>query len=85
MNTIKRSLRAQGSGIPEKQTERKQELEDIDGTDVEMAVQKMKNGKAAGIDGIFPDLIKAGGKVLIRQMEELFRTVWDEERIPEEW
>ena len=40
-----------------------------------MAVQKMKNGKAAGIDGIFPDLIKAGGKVLIRQMEELFRTV----------
>ena len=34
------------------QTERKQELEDIDGTDVEMAVQKMKNGKAAGIDGI---------------------------------
>ena len=29
----------------ETQTERKQELEDIDGTDVEMAVQKMKNGK----------------------------------------
>ena len=45
----------------------------------------MKNGKASGIDGIFPDLIKAGGKVLITQMEELFRTVWDEESIPEEW
>ena len=45
----------------ETQSEGKQELEDIDGTDIEMADQKMKNRKAAGIDGIFPDLIKAGG------------------------
>jgi hypothetical protein len=69
----------------ETQSEHKQELEDIDGTDIEMAVQKMKNRRAVGIDGIFPDLIKAGGKVVIRQMDELFKTVWDEERIPEEW
>jgi hypothetical protein len=30
-------------------------------------------------------ILTIGGKVLIRQMEELFRTVWDEEHIPEEW
>ena len=47
--------------------------------------KKLKNNKAAGADGIHPELIKYGGNELLNRMCELVRQIWEEERIPEEW
>jgi hypothetical protein len=53
--------------------------------DVKKAIRKLKNNKAAGTDGIHPELIKYRGNKLLNRMYELVRQIWDEERIPEEW
>jgi hypothetical protein len=45
----------------------------------------LKYNKAAGIDGIHPELIKYGGIKLLNRMYELVRQIWEAERIPEEW
>ena len=48
------------------------EEEDIDFWDVKIAVDRLKNGKAVGEDGIVSRMIKAGGKVLIEEMKNLW-------------
>jgi hypothetical protein len=45
----------------------------------------MKNGKAAGWDEIAPEMLKAGGEALEKQLIKLFTKVWREERIPKGW
>ena len=40
------------------------------------------HNKAAGTDGIHPELIKYGGNKLLNRMYELLRQIWEEERIP---
>ena len=44
----------------------------------------LKNNKAVGTDGIHPELIKYGSNKLLNRIYELFRQIWEEERIPEE-
>ena len=53
--------------------------------DVKKAIRILKNNKAAGTDGIHPELIQYGGNKLLNRMYELVRQIWEEERIPEEW
>jgi len=53
--------------------------------DVKKAKRNLKNNKAAGTDGIHPELIKYGGNKLLNRMYELVRQIWEKERIPEEW
>jgi len=48
-----------------------------------MAIRNLKNNKAAGTDGIHPELIKYRGNILNR-MYELVRQICEEERIREE-
>lgn len=48
-------------------------------------IDKMKNGKAPGVDGIEMELIKHGGEVLRERICDIIRKVWEEERMPEEW
>ena len=45
----------------------------------------LKHHKAAGTNGIHPELIKYRGNKLLNRMYELVRQIWEEERIPEEW
>jgi len=45
----------------------------------------LKNNKAAGTDGIHPELIKYGGNNLLNRIYKLVRQIWEEERISEEW
>ena len=46
---------------------------------------RKKNNKAAGNDGICPELIKYRGIKLLNRMYELVRQIWEVERILEEW
>ena len=45
----------------------------------------MKKGKAAGIDSITIELLRAGGDVTKEVLYELFTKIWDKEEIPEDW
>jgi len=61
------------------------EVEELTIEDVKKPIRKLKNNKAAGTDGIHPELIKYGGDKLLNRMYDLVRQIWEEERIPEEW
>jgi len=47
----------------------------------EMAVGKLKNGKATGHDQIQPELIKEGG----REIKKLTLKIWEDEFILQDW
>ena len=49
------------------------------------AMHEMKKGKAAGIDSIIIELLRAGGNVTTEELYELFAKIWDKEEIPEDW
>jgi len=53
--------------------------------DVKKAMINLKNNKAAGTDGIYPEFKKYGGNKPLNRIYELVRQIWEEERIPEEW
>ena len=48
-------------------------------------MRNLKNNKAAGTNGIHPELIKYIGNKLLNRIYELLRQIWQEEIIPEEW
>ena len=54
-------------------------------TEVKEALKTLKNGKAAGNDGISPELLKYGRSALAEPIFELLSRVWDEEKVPSEW
>jgi hypothetical protein len=60
-------------------------LGDINDREVKEALKKMKNEKAAGWDDIAPEMLKARGEALEKQLIKLFTKVWHEERIPKDW
>ena len=45
----------------------------------------MKSGKAAGRDSITAELLKVDKDLAAKQMEKLFKVIWEEEVIPDEW
>jgi len=45
----------------------------------------MKGGKAASIDSITAEMLKADVKTTMDVLHELFHTIWDQQQIPEEW
>ena len=49
-----------------------------------MAVSKLKNGKATGHDKIPAELIKKGGKELMKVIYILMSKIWEEELTPRE-
>ena len=61
------------------------EVEEFTLEDVKKAIRNLKNKKAAGTDGIHPELIKYGGNMLLNRIYELLRQIWEEESISEEW
>lgn len=63
--------------------------EDIEGEihqmEVISAIARMKIGKAAGADGIAPELIKYGGPEMMRVLTRIFQKAWNHNKIPDEW
>ncbi len=50
--------------------------------EVQDAIKKMKNNKAAGPDGIPAEVLKKGGPDLLKHIHALFLKIWEEEEIP---
>ena len=48
-------------------------------------LKKVKNDKAAGIDGIPYEFYKNGGEWMIERLYELFKEIWKEEKVPAKW
>ncbi|XP_023931700.1 uncharacterized protein LOC106162426 [Lingula anatina] len=61
------------------------DLPDITAWEVESAVQKMKNGKAAGNDNIKAEMVKAGGDILSQELARLFTKCLHLKEIPVAW
>jgi exonuclease III len=59
--------------------------EDITIEEVVKAIKKLKNGKAAGVDGIQAELLKYGGDELVRRITTLCNHIWTTGDIPADW
>ena len=53
--------------------------------EVQKAVQRLKNNKSAGSDGIPAELLKAAGANFISTFHQLLTEIWTAESMPEEW
>ena len=49
------------------------------------SIRKLNNGKAGGIDGIVPEMLKVGGEKVVRFLTALFNKVFDTGVYPREW
>lgn len=49
------------------------------------AIELLRNNKAAGIDGVMAEMLKAGGNVLIIHLRALLKLIWRTEKIPTTW
>lgn len=53
--------------------------------EVKAAVKMIKTGKAAGSDGIAPEMIKKGGTKMIDAMTKICQESWNKKEIPVDW
>ncbi|KAK6728277.1 hypothetical protein RB195_005738 [Necator americanus] len=54
-------------------------------SEVLVCIQKMKNGKSGGDDGISAEMLKYLPLSGIREMTKIIRSIWINERIPDSW
>jgi len=54
-------------------------------SEVELAIEELKNHKSLGIDPISAELIKAGGRTILCESHKLIISTWNMEELPEEW
>ncbi|KAK6750210.1 hypothetical protein RB195_002293 [Necator americanus] len=54
-------------------------------SEVLVCIQKMKNGKSGGDDGISAEMLKYLPPSGIREMTKIIRSIWINERIPDSW
>ena len=52
---------------------------------VKEAVAKLRDGKAAGICNISAEMLKVGGKAMIRRFYDVLTAVWHSGTIPSDW
>jgi hypothetical protein len=53
--------------------------------EVAMAIEKLNRHKSPSIDQIPAELIKAGGRTIRSEIHELIYSIWNLEKLPEEW
>jgi hypothetical protein len=57
----------------------------ISTSETRTAIKKLRNGKAAGLDRIAPELLKRGGPAVERALTDLFNECWLTEAVPRDW
>ena len=62
-----------------------EEVPPIMAWEVEAALRKMKNGKAAGKDQVNIETLKAGDETIAKQIAKLYTKCITERRIPKTW
>lgn len=62
-----------------------EDLPEVSIDEIGMALRQLKNGKAPGEDGVTTELLKAGGKPVLKALQKLFNAVLFEGRTPEAW
>ena len=62
-----------------------QDQEQISREEVEKAINSLKIGKAAGVDGITAEMLKYGGESVIEWMHRVCQMAWEEGRVPDDW
>ena len=60
-------------------------VENTSKEDIKKAIRTLKNGKAAGPDGIPAEAIKADIDTATDILHNLFAKIWDEEKVPADW
>ena len=58
---------------------------EIDMKELQIAMKKLKRGKAAGDDGCLNEILKNGGIEMKNSLLALFREFWDMEQVPVDW
>src|SRR3984885_13144471 len=58
---------------------------DILEDEVRGAIQRLKNNKSPGNDGITGEMIKSGGEIVVRELHQIINTAWEEGYTPSEW
>jgi Reverse transcriptase (RNA-dependent DNA polymerase) len=53
--------------------------------EVRCAIGKLKNGRAAGLDGISPELLKAAIEPMSQGLHALFLKIWKKGKVPTDW
>ena len=53
--------------------------------ELETALNSIKSGKAGGKNGLTPELVKQVGCVFDEHLMELFKEVWKEGKVPQDW
>lgn len=62
-----------------------EDLPEISLGEIEIALGQLKNGKAPGEDGITSELLKAGGRPVLRELQKVFNVVINNGRTPRAW
>ncbi|KAI8440552.1 hypothetical protein MSG28_001794 [Choristoneura fumiferana] len=62
-----------------------EDLPEVSLNEIAMALRQLKNGKAPGEDGITTELLKSGGKPIMKELRNIFNTVLFDGRTPEAW
>ena len=53
--------------------------------EIRAAIKKLKNDKAAGLDGIYGEMIKAGGDTVVQAMKTIIDQIWKTGDWPSDW
>jgi hypothetical protein len=53
--------------------------------EVRVAIRKLKNNKAAGMDNILAEYLKNGGEPMVTSLTNICNKVWKAEEVPEDW
>ena len=53
-------------------------------SEVSKAINELQSGKAAGPDGIPPEIFKGGGPVLVERLTEFLRLCWNDGNLPQD-
>ena len=62
-----------------------EEVDDPTMAEIEEIINKSRNGKAPGKDGIRMEMFKYGGQEIKEKLYQLIKRIWQQERMPQEW